>query len=109
VQDDAEDENDQVMKPAMICFDIGDIVGQTFLMEKMMMGFVAALASSRFLMTTRRRSLTTPYERSSSASLVKTNSRRFFLAMKSCNTLRRTMIRGRPSGNSNGSLETKAL
>jgi hypothetical protein len=42
----------------MICFDTEDLVGGTFLMEKTMIGCVAALAL-RLLMATSRTSLTT--------------------------------------------------
>jgi hypothetical protein len=55
-RDNAEDASDQV-KP-MICFDTEDLVGGTFLMEKTMIGCVAALAL-RLLMATSRTSLTT--------------------------------------------------
>jgi hypothetical protein len=88
----------------MIYFDTGDLVRQTFLMEEDDDGLRFGARIIEVL---------DDHEKNVANNLIlkklKMNSRRLFLTTKRCNTLRRTIMMGRPSGNTNRSLDTKAL
>jgi hypothetical protein len=92
----------------MIHSDTGDLVGQTFLIEEDDDGLCCRACIIAVLDDQEKNFANNPVI-SSSDSSVKTNLRRLFLTMKSCNTLRRTMMMVRPSGNTSESLHNKTI
>jgi catabolite regulation protein CreA len=93
----------------MIYFDTGDLAGRTFLMEEDDDGIRCRARIIEVLDDHEKNVADNPVLKKFKCLIFKTNLRRFFLTTKSCNILRRLMMMRRPSGNTNGSPDMKAL
>jgi hypothetical protein len=93
----------------MICFDTGDLVGRTFLMEEDDDGLRYRARIIEVLDDHEKNVADNPVLKKFKCLIGEEEFEEIFLTMKSCNTLKRLMTMGRPSGNANECQDMKVL